>query len=116
MTPGGIILRASLSGAFIGLMLWLSNSHRPFYSGILLFFPIISLPVFYFIGLDSGMDKMRETIAGGLAALPVWVIFAGVLYWASYRFKLLPALGLSLGVWFFCASMLVAVKLYWFRD
>jgi uncharacterized membrane protein (GlpM family) len=97
MTPAGILFRATLSGALIGLMLWLSNAHWPFYSGIL-FFPAISVPVFYFIGRDFGMVKMRETIVGGLAALPAWVIFAGALYWASYRFRLLPALGPALGV------------------
>jgi uncharacterized membrane protein (GlpM family) len=116
MTPAGILLRAALGGLLIAILLWLGQSNRPFVSGILLFFPIISLPAFYFVGRDAGMQRVREMIIGGVAAIPVWIVFAGLLYWASFRFRPLAALSLALGGWFLSAAVTVACRSLWFKS
>src|SRR5690242_8533813 len=93
----GILLRSALGGAFIALLLWLSQAHKPFVSGLFMFFPIISLPIFLFTAVQpDGMPRVRELIIGGFAALPIWFGFGGALFWASYRMRPIPAIGFAL--------------------
>ncbi|MCX7918395.1 MAG: GlpM family protein [bacterium] len=105
-----ILIKAVIGGAFIGLILWLSQTKLSYLAGLLLFFPIISLPTFFFLGSNGNGDRMRETIIWSFWAIPVWIAFASTLYWCSYRFKILPSILLSLLVWLVCATILVFVK------
>lgn len=111
-----IVSRAALSAVFIALMLWLAGTQRPFIAGILLFFPIISLPAFFFLAREGEMAKTRGMIIGGIAAIPAWLAFAGVLYWASLRFKPMTALAMSLGAWLLCACALAGMKTLIFKS
>jgi uncharacterized membrane protein (GlpM family) len=75
-----------------------------------LFFPIISVPTFFFLGSNGNGNRMRETIIWSFWAIPVWVAFALTLYWCSYRFKIIPSILISLVVWFVAATILVYLR------
>lgn len=109
--PINILLKAAISGLFVALILWLSQTRLGFLAGLLLFFPVISVPAFYFIGASSGMSQVRESVIWSLATIPVWVLFALTLYWASYRFKIVPCILLSIFAWLVGASVLIFIKL-----
>ncbi len=104
-----IVLKSLIGGLFIGLVLWLSQTRLSYLAGLLLFFPIISVPTFFFLGSSDG-DKLRETILWSFWSIPVWVLFALALYYCSYRFKILPSILIALAVWFSGASLLVFIK------
>ncbi|MDI6782616.1 MAG: GlpM family protein [bacterium] len=105
-----ILLKAVIGGIFIGLILWLSQTRLSYLAGLLLFFPIISVPTFFFLGSNGNGDRMRETIIWSFWAIPVWVAFALTLYWCSYRLKILPSIFISLAVWFVVATILVILR------
>ena len=102
-----ILWKAVITGIFAGIILWLSESRLSFLAGLLIFFPIISLPTFFFMGYSGHLDKMRESIMWSLWSIPVWVGFAGSLYYFSSRMKIIPSICLSLFIWFLGASVLV---------
>lgn len=101
-----IIIKSFIGGAFIGFILWLSQTRFSSLAGLLLFFPIISVPTFFFIGSDGG-DHLRDTIIWSFWAVPVWILFALTLYLCSFRLKILPSIVLSLLVWLLGAFAVV---------
>jgi len=106
-----IVLKAAASGFFVGIILWLSSQTRLSYlAGLLIFFPVISLPAFYFMGQAGQLTKMRESILWSIWSIPVWLGFAGTLYFCSFRMKIIPSILASLGVWIIGAMLLVAFK------
>ncbi|MFB3897471.1 MAG: GlpM family protein [bacterium] len=105
-----ILLKAVLGGLFIGLILWLSQTKLSYLAGLLLFFPIISMPTFFFLGSGGEMDKMRQTIVWSFWSIPVWIAFALTLYLCSYRLKIIPSIILSMAVWFISATILVLLR------
>ena len=105
-----ILLKAVGGGIFIGLILWLSQTKLSYLAGLLLFFPIISVPTFFFLGSNGNGDRMRETIIWSFWSIPVWVAFALTLYWCSYRLKIIPSIFISLAVWFVAATILVFLR------
>ena len=105
-----ILLKAAIGGVFVGLILWLSQTRFSYISGLLLFFPIISVPTFLFLGAGGNANQMRETILWSLWAIPVWVLFALTLYYCSYRFNLFLSMIISLAVWFAAAAVLIYLR------
>lgn len=105
-----LALKSALGGVFIGLVLWLSQTRLSFLAGLLLFFPVISVPTFFFLGRDDGA-RMRETIVWSFWAIPVWILFALTLYFCSYRWKILPSVGLSLAAWLAGAALVAYLRL-----
>lgn len=105
-----ILLKAVIGGIFIGLILWLSQTKLSYLAGLLLFFPIISMPTFFFLGSSGNGDKMRETIIWSFWSIPVWLAFALTLFWCSYRLKIIPSILISMAVWFIAATILVVLR------
>jgi len=105
-----IILKAVMSGVFAGIILWLSGTRYSYLGGILLFFPIISLPTFFFMSQSGQVEKMRQTIWWSVWSIPVWLCFAAVLYIMSYKIRPVPAVLTALGAWFLAATLLVFIK------
>ncbi len=105
-----IVWRSLLGGVFIGLVLLLSRKCGPAVGGLFILFPFASLPIFYFIGATEGTEKLRQTLLHSLIAVPVWVAYTAALYWATQRFKLVPSIILSLGVWVLAALLLVLCR------
>src|SRR5438045_1311915 len=102
-----ILLKGFVGGAFISFILWLSQTRAGAVSGLLLFFPIISVPTFFFLAKSGNAEQMRETILWSLWAVPVWILFALTLYFCSYRMRIIPSMILSLLVWCAAAGILV---------
>jgi uncharacterized membrane protein (GlpM family) len=105
----GVEIQAILGGAFVGFILWLSRTRIGAMAGLLLFFPIISVPTFFFLGSNNG-DEMRQTILWSFWAIPVWVLFALTLYYCSYRLKIFPSMMISLIVWFISAAGIIYLR------
>jgi uncharacterized membrane protein (GlpM family) len=105
-----VLIKAIISGIFIGIILWLSETRFRYLAGLLIFFPIISLPTFFFMGLAGEPEKMRETILWSIWSIPVWIAFAITLYGCSFRFKIIPSILLALGAWIIAASVLLWIK------
>lgn len=104
-----ILLKSALGGLFIGLVLWLSQTRLSYLAGLLLFFPIISVPTFLFMG-SGDADKMRDAIIWSFWSIPVWVCFALALYFCSFKLKIIPSIAVSLVVWFLGATLLVLLR------
>lgn len=106
-----IVLKAATSGVFVGVILWLSSQTRLSYlAGLLVFFPVISLPAFFLMGQSGQVTRMREAILWSVWTIPVWLAFAGTLYFCSFRMKILPSILFSIGAWILGATLLVALK------
>lgn len=106
--------RALLGGLFIGIVLGVSQTRLSFLAGMLLFFPFISVPTFYFMGIQHGPEKVREAIVWGALSIPVWGAFAVGVYWASSRMGIIWSLAVGLAGWFAAAGLLVAGR-FWLQ-
>ena len=105
-----IALKGLIGGIFISFILWLSQTRFGAIAGLLLFFPIISVLTFFFMGKSGDGSQLREAILWSLWAVPVWVLFALTLYFCSYRFKIVSSLLLSVFVWCLAAGILVYLR------
>ena len=105
-----VLIKAIISGIFIGIILWLSETRFRYLAGLLIFFPIISMPTFFFMGLQGESVKMRETILWSIWSIPVWMAFAATLYACSFRLRIVPSILLALGAWIIAASVLLWIK------
>ena len=100
-----IALKSVIGGVFIGFILWLSRTRLNALAGLLLFFPIISVPTFFFLGSNGPAEQMRKTIVwrrpdGGGKRFYVsqWVRHS------FYLFQTAAAIGISSRINFLCGS------------
>lgn len=105
-----ILVRAIAGGIAIGLVLLISKKFGPIAAGLFALFPIVSLPIYYFIGTTEGNEKLRLTLFNSLLAFPIWIIFTVTLYWACHRFKIIPAMLIALGIWTIAAILFLLIR------
>ena len=102
-----VIWKSAIGMVVLAIVLLLSRSQVPHLAGLMLFFPALGLPAFYFIGASEGPEKLRTTIVAALLSIPLWVVWATGFYLFSYRFTMEQSALLRLVVWGVAASALV---------
>lgn len=102
-----VIWKSAIGAIVLAIVLLLSRSHVPYLAGLMLFFPALGLPAFYFIGASEGPERLRSTILAALLSIPLWIIWAVGFYFFSYRFTMEQSALLSLVVWGVAAALLV---------
>jgi uncharacterized membrane protein (GlpM family) len=82
-----IAVKSLASGIFTGLILWLSQTRFGPMAGMLLFFPVISVPTFFFLGNGGDPEALRRAVLWGFWGIPSWCLFALTVYVAAPRLK-----------------------------
>jgi|GEM_PF-5129888 len=104
-----VIWKSAIGAVVLAGVLLLSRTSVPYLAGLMLFFPALGLPAFYFIGVSEGPERLRGTIIAALLSMPLWGIWALAFYFLSYRFTMEQSALLSLVVWGVAASALVLI-------
>ena len=104
-----VIWKSGLGAVVLAMVLLLSRTSVSYLAGLMLFFPALGLPAFYFIGASEGPERLRSTIVAALLSMPLWIIWALAFYFFSYRFTMEQSALLSLVVWAIAATALMLV-------
>ena len=98
------------AGAMIMLLLhFLTRSNMYYVTGMVVFFPVFSLPLYYFMYSEQGIEEIQKTNIFTLWSLIPYIGFIFTVFITVKKFGIVPALLLSLTVWFVLAIGVLVV-------
>lgn len=104
-----IVVRATLGGVLIGIVLLLAKAGRTQAAGLLVLFPAVTLVSFYFVGSSEGSEELARVVKASLLASPVWFIFIGVMAITVGHVDYRVALGLATVAWLAVGGIYLAL-------
>ncbi|MFC2154200.1 GlpM family protein [Candidatus Altiarchaeota archaeon] len=95
-----VIIRFVSGGSLVVAATLLAEKYNsPYVGGLLLLFPSMTIASVYFVAKSSGNEVASKIVVGALLGLPVWILYAVVLYFLLKSIQLAPAIFYSFLVW-----------------
>jgi membrane protein GlpM len=104
------LLIKCLIGALIMLTIhFLTQSKNYYLTGLILLFPSLSIPAYYFIYMDKGLNELRNTTLFALFSLIPYIAFILSVYFLVKSQHIVLTLLIGTGVWFTLALVILNV-------
>lgn len=101
------------AGALIMLLLhFLTRSNMYYITGMVVFFPVFSIPLYYFMYAEKGIEEIQKTNIFTLWSLIPYIAFIFTVFFTVKKLGIVPSLLLSLSVWFVLAICVLIVWKY----
>ena len=105
-----LLLLRSLAGALmVALIDLLAGSRYFLLAGLAPLFPTFSLFAHYLVGVERGVEDLREVVRFGWWAMIPYALYLGVLYCLAGRTRLWGALGGAVTAWAVASYVLVTL-------
>ncbi|WP_165865909.1 GlpM family protein [Lucifera butyrica] len=91
----------------MGIVHYISKTDNYYIAGLVLSFPGLSILAYYFMYIEQGASKVRETIYFAIVSAIPFVIFLLVLNFTLKNYNIFKSILISSVVWGFFASILI---------
>jgi len=102
-----LVIKCVVAGIIMGIVHYISKTDNYYIAGLVLSFPGLSILAYYFMYVEHGASKVRETISFAMVSVISFVIFLLVLKIALKNYNILNSLLVSSVVWGVISTLLI---------
>ena len=93
----------------MGIVHYIAKTENYYVAGLVLSFPGLSILAYYFMYIEHGASKVRETICFAIVSAIPFVIFLLVLNFTLKNYNICNSILISSMVWVFLSSILITM-------
>ncbi|WP_196605418.1 GlpM family protein [Pectinatus haikarae] len=102
-----LVIKCSISVILMIIIDYISKTKNYYVTGLVLSFPGLSILAYYFMYVEHGVSKVRETIIFAMASAIPFIIFLVVLYFTLKNYNIFYSILFSSLVWTAFSSVVI---------
>lgn len=102
-----LFIKCVMAVIIMGIVHYISKTDNYYIAGLVLSFPGLSILAYYFMYIEQGALKVRETIHFAIVSAIPFIIFLLVLNHTLKSYNLFNSIVISSMVWLFLSSILI---------